>query len=179
MKTLPTGIQTFDHLILGDYVYVDKTVHIRELLRPYVGMYFLSRPRRFGKSLLVTTLKAIFEVKRELFEGLAINDSDYEWQEHPVIHIDMSGKIIEKREHLITHLLNEVDDNAERYGIPLGKESYEDRFKELIQKLSEKNRVAILIDEYDKPILDNIDPPEARGGETRGLATQVYGAPGD
>ena len=96
MKFLPIGIQTFDHLIEGNYVYVDKTAHIRELLRPFKGMYFLSRPRRFGKSLLITTLKAIFEGKRALFEGLAIAHSDYEWQEHPVIHIDMSGKIIEK-----------------------------------------------------------------------------------
>ena len=160
MKHLPLGIQTFENLITGGCVYVDKTGLIRELLRHPQGMYFLSRPRRFGKSLLLSTLKAIFEGKRELFDGLAIADSDYEWQEHPVIHIDMSGKVIENPDHLLVHLRNQMQRSARRYGIALEQESYEDRFAELIEKLSERNRVVILIDEYDKPILDNLTEPE-------------------
>lgn len=162
MKPLPLGLQTFADLISGGYVYVDKTGAIRELLRPPKGMYFLSRPRRFGKSLLVTTLKAIFEAKRELFEGLAIDGSDYAWQEHPVIHLDMSGKVIENKADLIVHLQNQTERSARAYGLSLEAEGYEDRLGELIEKLSERNRVAILIDEYDKPILDNITEPEPR-----------------
>ena len=160
MKHLPLGVQTFENLITGGCIYVDKTGLIRELLRHPQGMYFLSRPRRFGKSLLLTTLKAIFEGKRELFEGLAIAGSDYEWQEHPVIHIDMSGKVIESKDDLLVHLRNQTEHTARLYGIALAQQSYEDRFAELIEKLSERNRVAILIDEYDKPILDNLTEPE-------------------
>jgi len=156
MKSLPIGIQTFEDLIAGEYVYVDKTAHIRELLRPFKGYYFLSRPRRFGKSLLVTTLKAIFQGKRDLFEGLAIAESDYDWHEHPVIHIDMSRSPASSAEELDAMLTSQVNDIAARNSLELRNDGLPQRFDELIQTLSERNRVAILIDEYDKPILDNI-----------------------
>jgi len=137
-------------------------------------MYFLSRPRRFGKSLLVTTLKAIFEGKRELFEGLAIADSDYEWQEHPVIHIDMSRGPISSASDLEELLISQVDEIAEIYSCELNNSGSARRFDELIRKLSERNRVAILIDEYDKPILDNISRPEARQA-TKDVLAGFYG----
>ena len=174
MKPLPLGIQTFESLITGGFVYVDKTRHIRELLRPSQGMYFLSRPRRFGKSLLVTTLKAIFEGKRELFEGLAIAGSDYGWQEHPVIHIDMSVSPVSSAEQLDLLLGSQVEGIAARHGIEIGQASVPVQFGELIEKLSERNRVVILIDEYDKPILDNITEPETRQ-EIKDVLSGFYG----
>lgn len=163
MRPLPIGIQTFEDLIRGGFVYVDKTAWIHRLLRPAMGRYFLSRPRRFGKSLLVTTLKAIFQAKRELFDGLAIAETSYDWQEHPVIHIDMSGKVVNTPDDLTTYLRHQTDLIADGYEVRLELESYEERFAELIRKLAEINKVAILIDEYDKPILDNIGRPDQRG----------------
>ena len=162
MKLLPIGVQTFEDLITGDFVYVDKTRHIYDLLRPAKGLYFLSRPRRFGKSLLVTTLRAIFQGKRELFEGLAIAEAGYDWQVHPVIHFDLSGAIVNSSDDLRDCLNDQMDEIAEDYGVGLEKQKYDARFTELIRKLGAINRVAILIDEYDKPILDNIGEPERR-----------------
>jgi hypothetical protein len=137
-------------------------------------MYFLSRPRRFGKSLLVTTLKAIFEGKRELFEGLAISDSDYEWQEHPVIHIDMSLGPVGSAQDLEDLLSSQLVRIAENYGVSLGPNHAVGQFRDLIQELSKQNRVVILIDEYDKPILDNISRPEARQA-TKDVLAGFYG----
>lgn len=162
MKDLATGIQTFEDLITGNFLYVDKTAHIRELLRPEKGLYFLSRPRRFGKSLILTTIKAIFEGKRELFDGLAISRSDYQWAEHPVIHLDMSGRTIRVPGDLQDHLRIQVRLIAEGYGVELEEEGHEPRFAELIRRLAEISKVVILVDEYDKPILDNISRPEER-----------------
>lgn len=160
MKQLPIGIQTFEHLITGDFLYVDKTRHIYELIKPASARYFLSRPRRFGKSLLVTTLKAIFEGKRGLFDGLAIADMPYNWEVYPVIHLDLSGKKVDTADDLTTYLCNQINLIATQYDIQLEWESYEERFAELIRKLAASNRVVILIDEYDKPILDNIGRTE-------------------
>ncbi|MDI6793813.1 MAG: AAA family ATPase [bacterium] len=160
MKQLPIGIQTFEHLITGDFLYVDKTRHIYELIKPASARYFLSRPRRFGKSLLVTTLKAIFEGKRGLFDGLAIADMPYDWEAYPVIHLDLSGKKVDTADDLTTYLCNQINLIATQYDIQLEWESYEERFAELIRKLAASNRVVILIDEYDKPILDNIGRTE-------------------
>lgn len=160
MKQLPIGIQTFEHLITGDFLYVDKTRHIYELIKPASARYFLSRPRRFGKSLLVTTLKAIFEGKRGLFDGLAIADMPYDWEVYPIIHLDLSGKKVDTADDLTTYLCNQINLIAAQYDIQLEWESYEERFAELIRKLATINRVAVLIDEYDKPILDNIGRTE-------------------
>ena len=91
MKPITTSTSTFENLIEGGFAYVDKTGLIRELLRPAQAQYFLARPRRFGKSLLVSTLKAIFQGRRELFKGLAIEGSDYDWGTFPVLHLDMGS----------------------------------------------------------------------------------------
>ena len=85
-RDLTTSVFTFKDLIKGNFLYVDKTEYIWQLIRPAQGMYFLSCPRRFGKSLLISTLKAIFEGKKELFKGLALYDKPYEWEKYPVIH---------------------------------------------------------------------------------------------
>jgi hypothetical protein len=89
MKPLTTSVYTFSDLIAGGYLYVDKTAGIYEFIREYKGQYFLSRPRRFGKSLLISTLKSIFLGQRGLFAGLAIADLEYDWQKYPVIHFDL------------------------------------------------------------------------------------------
>ena len=87
MKELTTSIYTFENLIQGNFLYVDKTEYIWQLVKPAKEMYFLSRPRRFGKSLTLSTLKAVFEGKKELFKGLAIYDKPYDWQPYPVVHL--------------------------------------------------------------------------------------------
>jgi hypothetical protein len=156
MKGLPIGVQTFEDLITGGFLYVDKTAHVWELVRWPKGRYFLARPRRFGKSLLLTTLKAVFEGKRALFEGLAIADKPYDWAPHPVIHLDMSKAAMETPEDLKGFLRRQTDALAEQYGVELRADSYEQRFGELVQQLARTNGVVILIDEYDKPILDNL-----------------------
>ena len=87
MKDLTSGVYSFENLINGNFLYVDKTEYIWQLIRPANAMYFLSRPRRFGKSLTLSTLKAVFEGKKELFKGLAIYDKPYDWKPYPVIHL--------------------------------------------------------------------------------------------
>ena len=91
MKPITTSVYTFCDLIDGDFLYVDKTASIHELIRNYKGQYFLARPRRFGKSLLISTLKAIFQGRRELFDGLFLSSTDYDWNPYPVIHLDLGA----------------------------------------------------------------------------------------
>ena len=91
MKDLTSSVYSFEDLIQGNFLYVDKTEYIWQLIRPAKGMYFLSRPRRFGKSLTLSTLKAVFEGKKELFKNLAIYDKQYDWNTYPVIHLEMAN----------------------------------------------------------------------------------------
>ncbi len=156
MKELPVGIQTFRKLIDGNYLYVDKTEHIYKLL-VHGSVYFLSRPRRFGKSLLISTLNEIFEGEKELFKGLWIYESDYSWEKHPVVRIDFSKEKAENRDDLKGFILYQLKNIADKYGILLTRNQYYEVFDELLTKLSQINKVVILIDEYDKPIIDNIE----------------------
>jgi len=160
MKKLPLGIQTFAEIITEEYIYVDKTRHIAELIQS--GKYiFLSRPRRFGKSLLVSTLSEIFSGNKELFQGLYIYDQ-IEWQPHPVIVIDFNGISFNDEEVLKASLSSFLDNIAAEHEIVLSKTFVKDKFAELIKKIAEKTRqkVVILIDEYDKPIVNYIDDPQ-------------------
>ena len=91
MKDISTSTFNFDKLISNGFLYVDKTDYIHKLLRPAFGEFFLSRPRRFGKSLLISTLKAVFLGRRELFKGLAIDSMEYDWKSFPVIHLDFGN----------------------------------------------------------------------------------------
>ena len=158
MKKLPIGISTFEKIRDDDYYYVDKTKYVEQLAQE-AGYFFLSRPRRFGKSLFVDTLKCAFECRRELFSGLYLEDH-WDWDDtHPVINISFGrGNIrgIDELDKRIRVILNE---NADAYGIECVYELVADRFAELIGALYEKTkkRVIILVDEYDKPILDNIE----------------------
>ncbi len=157
MKPLPIGVQTFRKLINGGCIYVDKTKNIYDLIKHSFGIYFLSRPRRFGKSLLISTLEEIFLGNKELFIGLWIYDSGYQWKKHPVIRFDFSKQKATEPEALIEFINNQLNYIAESNSCVLNKNQYYERFEELIIKLSKEEKVVILIDEYDKPIIDHLE----------------------
>jgi hypothetical protein len=159
MKPITTSIFTFADLIDGGYVYVDKTAKLYDLVRPYKGVYFLSRPRRFGKSLTISTLEAIFEGRRELFRGLAIDGTDYDWKPYPVIRIDLGDKQARSADELTEVLAFTVREQAARIGMKVTANLPHLQFRELVTTLGRDEKVVILIDEYDKPILGNIENP--------------------
>jgi hypothetical protein len=160
MKRLPIGIQTFRDIVQNDYLYVDKTEKIFDLVNNPKGVYFLSRPRRFGKSLLISTLNEIFEGNKDLFKGLWIYEADYAWEKHPVVRIDFSKSKARNSDELINYIVYQLDKTAQLYGITLEQTQYDIKFDELLTKLSGINKVVVLIDEYDKPIIDNIENKE-------------------
>ncbi len=148
----PIGIQDFAKLREENYVYVDKTKYIYQMLQG--AYYFLSRPRRFGKSLLVNTLYYLFEGRKELFKGLWIEEK-IEWKKHPIIKFDFSELDFEKNlEKTIKERLFEI---AKNYNVTLTKTTAKSLFRELIMELSKIEKVVILIDEYDKPIGDFLE----------------------
>ncbi len=157
MKRLPIGIQTFRDIILNDYLYIDKTEKIFDLVENPKGVYFFSRPRRFGKSLLISTLNEIFEGSKELFKDQWIYNADYDWKKYPVLRIDFSKSKARNEDELINFIVYQLDKTAQTYGITLKQTQYDIKFDELLTKLSEINKVVLLIDEYDKPIIDNIE----------------------
>ena len=154
----PVGIQEFEKIINGGYVYVDKTALIYRLVKEG-SIYFLSRPRRFGKSLLVSTLKAYFQGKKELFKGLAIDSLETEWAEYPVFHIDFNGENFTKPDVLEGVIEKFLADNENIYGKNPNSTTTGDRFKDILKAAHKKTgrRAVVLIDEYDKPILDVLD----------------------
>ena len=163
LKPLPIGIQTFRDIIKGGFLYVDKTQYIYELIRSPKGVYFLSRPRRFGKSLLVSTLAEIFAGNRELFQGLWLYDSPYNWEKHPVIRIDFSLYQVKSAAELQRSIKTHLRRIAREHQVSLGEGEYHEQFAELILELAAQKQVVILIDEYDKPLIDNIENvPEAQ-----------------
>lgn len=157
LKPLPVGIQTFRDIINGGFLYVDKTRYIYELIRHSKGVYFLSRPRRFGKSLLLSTLDEIFQGNKELFKGLWLHDSAYQWQKHPILRLDFSLHRIQTAEELEESIKRHLRRIAKDAGFVLEDGPYYAQFEELIRLLSREKQVVILVDEYDKPILDNIN----------------------
>ncbi len=162
MKKLPIGLQNFKRIIEDGYLYIDKTRQIYELLDKG-ALYFLSRPRRFGKSLLLSTLRYIFDGEKDLFKGLYIAEqTDYTWKKHPVLEFNFAacGYKCEpdKLELAISHILQDYGRN---FGIELPDTNIRVQLNALVKQLSTKyNRVVILIDEYDKPIIDFIMEPE-------------------
>ncbi|MBQ9776890.1 MAG: AAA family ATPase, partial [Lentisphaeria bacterium] len=162
MKDITSSVYNFEDLIQGNFLYVDKTEYIWQLIRPAKEMYFLSRPRRFGKSLTVSTLKAVFEGKKELFKGLAIYDKPYDWKPYPVIHLSFGDYNVDSdaQKELSGYLMAKIKQVAESYSIKLNNATPGLCFGELIDRLYEIGPVVVLIDEYDKPILDNIVNPE-------------------
>ena len=156
MKPLPIGIQSFADLRKGGYLYVDKTQDIHRMITSG-KTYFLSRPRRFGKSLLVSTLEAIFKGKKELFEGLYIDDK-IDWEPHPVIKIDWSKIKHDSAQEMEIDMSDYLKGLATDYQITFTREFASGKFDELIACLHEKSgkQVVILVDEYDMPILDSL-----------------------
>lgn len=150
MKKLPIGIQTFEKLREDDYLYVDKTRLVYNLAHCGGSYFFLSRPRRFGKSLLLTTLKAYFEGKRNLFEGLDIMDLEQNWKQHPMLHLDLNTGDYTSVEGLWSMFQRHVEAWEKQYGITATLTSLPDRFANIINALSD---VVVLVDEYDKPLL--------------------------
>jgi hypothetical protein len=161
LKKLPLGIQNFRKIVDGNYVYVDKTRYIYDLISN-ASYYFLSRPRRFGKSLLLDTIAEAFSGDRELFKDLWIYDSDYSFEKHPVIRLDMSNIANKTPETLENELTITLKQRVAQEGFDVGFDSPSAIFKTLIEMLHEKysSRVVVLIDEYDKPILDHLQDTE-------------------
>ena len=154
----PIGIQNFESLIQDGYVYVDKTALIYQLADTG-RYYFLSRPRRFGKSLLISTMVAYFSGKRELFKGLAIEKLEQKWTKYPILHLDLNTAKYDTKESL-DNVLNDALSAWEKcYGTSPTEVTPELRFKGIVQRACEKTgeRVVILVDEYDKPMLQAIN----------------------
>ncbi|MCB0060586.1 MAG: ATP-binding protein [Caldilineaceae bacterium] len=174
-KPVQASTYNFRRIIEEGFVYVDKTRHLYELVRYGIGIYFLARPRRFGKSLLISTLSEIFRGNKELFQGLWIYDSDYKWQSYPIIHIDFSRYQVRNVQELEERIKLYLRQIAQEHQITLDENPFDVQWVELILKLSREQRVVILIDEYDKPILDNIENIE-EAKAIRDTLKSFYGA---
>ena len=160
-KHLTTTISSFQELREKGALYVDKTSYLASMVMGMDKLYFLSRPRRFGKTLTVSTLEAIFQGKRELFKGLAIDALDYDWKTYPIIHIDFSNCSEKTAEDLNTWLCERLGSIARPYRLRLaGRKKADVRFTELVERISAQGKVVILVDEYDKVLSDNVFSPE-------------------
>ncbi len=162
LKLYPIGIQTFERIRKEDKLYIDKTEFVYRMTHTNGTYFFLSRPRRFGKSLLVSTLQSYFEGKKELFEGLAISKLEKEWNEYPVLHFSMAGGKHMEKEQLERYLLYSLRENEERLGISADSIDPNIRLKSLITTAYQKTgkQVVVLIDEYDAPLLDVVHEDE-------------------
>ena len=155
-KLYPIGMQTFSEIREEDFLYVDKTEYIYRMTHTSGKYFFLSRPRRFGKSLLVSTMQSYFEGKKELFKGLAVDKLEKEWTEYPVLHFDMSGGKHMEPEQLELYLGYILEDQEKEWGINEPRIGANNRLIDLINTAYEKSgkQVVVLIDEYDAPMLD-------------------------
>jgi hypothetical protein len=174
-RKIPIGIQDFEKLRDFGYVYVDKTEYVWRLAGE-PAPYFLSRPRRFGKSLLLTTLKAYFQGKKELFDGLAIAKLETEWLTFPVIHLDFNPSRYDSVASLYYFTANSLRKIEEEYQMPHADDPIEIRFKNLIESLYKKTgkQAVVLVDEYDKPRLESM-ADEKLNAELRAAQTPFYG----
>ncbi len=162
----PIGIQSFETIRRDGYVYVDKTDLIYKLAQGHIC--FLARPRRFGKSLLISTLKAYFEGRRDLFEGLKMMDLEQDWTKYPVISFDFNGLSRQENNPLRNYLFSQIIAAERKYNItPEGTDDLGLRFRQLIPAIHEATgqRVVVLIDEYDKPLLDLLETGNPDDGQ--------------
>ena len=161
-RRFPVGVQDFESIIKDGFVYVDKTEYVYDLANNYGNAMFLSRPRRFGKSLLCSTLKHYFMGHKELFQGLAIEKLEKDWREYPVFHFDMSQCKNDDPEGVKQSLDLLLKIYEKKYNLSGEKLSYGDRLKMLILTVHELtgNRAVLIFDEYDSPVLNVIDDPE-------------------
>ncbi|MDR2142023.1 MAG: AAA family ATPase, partial [Deltaproteobacteria bacterium] len=183
MKDLPIGMADFEEIRLADSVYADKTEFLRNLLKVRKP-YFLSRPRRFGKSLLVSTLEAILRGRRELFQGLRIDSSDYDWTTYPVIRFSMDSiysddpeEVKKELRHALDTIVSHESFSPDCLELLKSSPSPGTYLASLIQELHLKYglKPAILIDEYDAPIIRHLDQPE-RANQVRKILQQFYSA---
>ena len=156
----PIGIQTFEQIREEGYIYVDKTDLVHKLVTEG-KIYFLSRPRRFGKSLLLSTIRSYFEGRKDLFEGLAMEKLETEWNVYPVFHIDFNGHDFTREKELVDTIEFFVANAERKYGKDENAITTGDRFKVVLAKAHAKTgrRAVVLVDEYDKPLLDVLDTP--------------------
>ena len=162
LKLYPIGIQTFERIRKEDKLYIDKTEYIYRMAHTSGTYFFLGRPRRFGKSLLVTTMQSYFEGKKELFKGLAIEKLEKEWTEYPVLHFDMSGGKHMYKEQLEEYLDYRLQEEEKKWGVTKPVKGANNRLIDLINTAYEKSgkQVVVLIDEYDAPMLDVVHEKE-------------------
>ena len=158
----PVGIQTFEKIREKDYLYIDKTQYIVDFREKQMSYVFLSRPRRFGKSLFASTLQAYFEGRKELFEGLTIADYEKDWVKHPVFHFDLSGAKHMDVEQLERYLADMLEEQETIWGYKTHQVDANLRLKDLVKKAYEKTgeKAVVIIDEYDAPLLDVVHEKE-------------------
>ena len=174
MKNLPIGLQSIKKIRAKDCIYVDKTQFALDLIKNGTH-YFLSRPRRFGKSVFVSTLAEIFKGNKALFEGCYIAESNYDWKPYPVLYLDF-GRITNKTpDKLEIHLHEIITTISEEHSIKINVTSLEFRLEMLVKGLAKNGRVVVLIDEYDKPLIDHLHNQEVAEGNRR-LLQSFFGA---
>ena len=174
-KHYPIGIQSFEKIRKGGYYYADKTDLIYRLVK--LGQYyFLSRPRRFGKSLLISTLEAYFLGRKELFQGLAMEQLEKDWTVYPILHLDLNSQKYDTPESLENILNDALCGWEELYGAEDSERSLSLRFKGVIERAAKKSgqNVVVLVDEYDKPLLQAIGD-SALQAEFRATLKAFYG----
>ena len=164
-KLYPIGMQTFSEIREEDFLYVDKTEYIYRMTHTSGKYFFLSRPRRFGKSLLVSTMQSYFEGKKELFKGLAIEKLEKDWTEYPVLHFSLAGGKHMEKDQLVRYLLYILKVNEEKFGIVNESPDPNVRMLNLIKTVYEQTgqKVVVLIDEYDAPLLDVVHEDTSLG----------------
>ena len=174
-RKYPIGIQSFENIRKEGYLYVDKTALVYQLVQTG-KYYFLSRPRRFGKSLLLSTLQAYYEGKKELFEGLAMASLEKDWKTYPVLHLDLNAQRYDSVDSLISILNDTLCEWERLYGTQESETTLSLRFKGVIQRAAEKTgrNVVVLIDEYDKPMLQAIHNKELQSSY-RNILKAFYG----
>ena len=161
-KLYPIGIQTFERIRKEDKFYIDKTEYVYRMTHTDGTYFFLSRPRRFGKSLLISTLEAYFQGKKELFSGLAMERLEKDWIEHPILHLDLNIEKYDVPESLDNILEKSLTAWEKLYGAEPSERSFSLRFAGIIERAYAQTgqRVVILVDEYDKPMLQAIGDEE-------------------
>ena len=162
MKKIAVSKSDFEEIRKNDFIYVDKTEYLYKMVNSKEPYYFLSRPRRFGKTLFIDTLKTFFEGKKELFQDLYIYKQELSWKEHPIIKLDFNKMPSENRKILEKGIRDRLLKIAKQYSVDLKAEEAYFMFPKLVEKLSEKYNkgVVVLVDEYDKPIINNIGSNE-------------------
>lgn len=159
----PIGIQTFSEIVEKGYIYIDKTEYLHNLIDSGSKYVFLSRPRRFGKSLFLSMTEEFFKGRRELFDGLAISGYEHDWHQRPILHFDLSGCPTDSDDSMLLFLNNYLERYETIYSLPVDtSKPIGLRLKDIIIKAHEDTgyQVVILIDEYDKPLLDSVDAPQ-------------------